>query len=78
MFEDLISNLSYFVGICHKTKHQQENHQTFHKLSSTFHLFGIFEKQNVWLQQMIIFFYAKDFVNFCINTMFFLLLGVGP
>jgi hypothetical protein len=78
MFEDLTLNLSYFVGICHKTKHQQKNLQTFHKLSSTFHLLGVLEKQNVWLQQMIIFFYAKDFTFSCINTMFFLLLGVGP
>jgi hypothetical protein len=27
---------------------------------------------------MIFFFYAQDFTLFCINTMLFLLLGVGP
>jgi hypothetical protein len=32
MFEDIISNLSCFVSICHKTKHQQENLQTLKKI----------------------------------------------
>jgi hypothetical protein len=45
VFEDLISNLSRLVGICHKTKHQQKNLQTFEKISSSFHLFGVLKKK---------------------------------
>jgi hypothetical protein len=78
MFEDLTSISPAFLVYVTK---QNINKKTFKHLKKKFQPFtylGYSKNKNVWLQQMIIYVYAKDFTISCINTIFFLLLGVGP